>query len=148
MLHTLLRPVEPFDQGAGDGGVVTPAELQHQVSVSSDWDFVEGDGSTVPRETIESQLSEEDYLTILEQFPFSDLLAYALRTRSNGWRGSGPHTGDSMLQVFAFTSAFIRVLASVLKDRAKARFRHFLLHLVQNVSKVTHECDGVGGGGA
>lgn len=133
MLHTLLNPVVPFPtETATDNSL--DRSLSHQMS--TDWQVLEDDGTAISNDVLEAEYGEQDYLAVLEQFPFSEMLAFVFRTRGNGWRGSGQHSGDTMLQLLAFTSAFLRTLSCVFVDPKKSLFRHFLLHVIHHISKV------------
>jgi hypothetical protein len=92
-------------------------------------------------------LGENDYISILDQFPIQSLFAYVFRVSSNhtplpagrGWRASHPnedHSLHSFLELIAFCNRFMSLFASAFGDESRSRHRHFMLRIGKYMAEV------------
>lgn len=137
MLYTMLHPFDHFAADQPANGAVQ----KQATTASNDWEVMEEDGSTMAFGEHTSYLSETDYLSLLEQFPFAALMAYVFRAPGAGagdagWRSSSSsqvHTPDTALEVIAFVSSFMQTLATVFGDERRTRHRHLIVHVVRQI---------------
>ena len=135
MLYILLKPNEL------EGEVDSVKSEEEYVVEDDDWIIVE----QTPTETKEDclVLTEDDYISLFEQFPFGRIFAYVLRIENCAFTGQSIHhiSGVSSLNVMnliALAQFLNAALASVFDTVTPKSHPHFLKRVARTVAQIAN----------
>ncbi|XP_059504787.1 ectopic P granules protein 5 homolog isoform X2 [Stegostoma tigrinum] len=80
-------------------------------------------------------LSEDDFVTLLSQFPFDELFKQLLGITVKGEYNPEKNTSDQMMKIIGFASSLVELLAVGLETFNRVRYRQFVKRIGQMIRR-------------